>query len=63
MKSGFHRNHFESFSGVVPIDSIKTCFCEKPDVAGTVAGNLLLFVITAPVVYLLYIAISGEKGL
>ena len=63
LKSGFYGKRFESFSGVVPIDSIKTCFCEEADVAGTVVGNLLLFVVTAPVVYLLYIAISGEKAL
>jgi len=49
MKPGFWGTRFDSFSGAVPLDSIGQCFCEKTDVLGTVAGNLLLLVVVAPI--------------
>jgi hypothetical protein len=46
-KSGFWGKRFDTFTGAVPIDSIKQCFCEETDVGWTIAAyaSLGVFVV------------------
>jgi hypothetical protein len=59
MKPGFWGTRFEQFSGTLPVDSVKQCFCEETDVAYTIVGYTLLGILVLVPLLLLVTGFGG----